>query len=259
MKLEGLTCIRAVPGPVTELTISRPKALNALNQTVLAELEQVLTHLEKQSDLRCVIITGEGKAFVAGADISHMADATPAQAEDFAAQGQRVFAQLEQLPVPTLAAVNGFALGGGCELALACDLIYASEHAKFGQPEVKLGLMPGFGGTVRLPRKIGPGAAREWIFTGEMVSAQAAKDAGLVREILPADALMARVREIAGIIAQRAPLAVRACKRVLNQSTDPTVATHLERWSFANLFGSADTREGTRAFLDKREPNFKGV
>lgn len=259
MEFDKLTCVKVTPGPVTEVVITRPKALNALNQTVLAELDQVLAHLEKQAELRCMILTGDGKAFVAGADISHMADASVAEAEAFAAQGQQVFDRLEQLPVPVIAAVNGFALGGGCELALACDLIYASTKAKFGQPEVKLGLMPGFGGTVRLPRKIGQGAAREWIFTGEMVSAEAAKDAGLVREVLDSDALMPRVREIAGIIAQRAPLAVRACKRVLTQATNPAVATHLERWSFANLFGSADTREGTRAFMEKREPNFKGV
>ncbi len=248
-------------GGVAEITLSRPKALNALNEKLLGELEAALDALAKDASLRCVVLTGEGeKAFVAGADIAEMSAMTPLEAEAFAALGHRVFRKIEELPVPVLAAVNGFALGGGCELVLACDVAWASERAKFGQPEVKLGLIPGFGGSVRLARKVGMGAAGEWIYTGEMYDAQQAKALGLVRDVFaPAD-LLPKVRAVAQTIAKRAPVAVRAAKRVLvgGVGTDLVTALALERASFGSLFASEDVREGTKAFLEKREPRFQG-
>lgn len=261
MDFAALECVRVKRGAVTQITLSRPKALNALNRQMLTELDRVLRELASTEVPRCLILTGDGeKAFVAGADIAQMSGLGAVEAEAFAAFGQQVFARLEHFPAPVLAAVNGFALGGGCELALACDIIYAATTAKFGQPEVKLGLIPGFGGSVRLPRKIGLAAASEWIFTGEIYSAEVAKELGLVREICSPDTLLARVHEIAAVIASRAPMAVRAAKRVMVQglATDPTTAATLEHMSFGQLFHSGDMREGTRAFLEKRAPSFKG-
>lgn len=246
---------------IVQVTISRPKALNALNMQVLRELDAVFSELS-QSDLpACVVITGEGeKSFVAGADIVEMNGVSVDQAAAFARFGQHVMNRIEQFPSPVLAAVNGFALGGGCELALACDVIYAAENAKFGQPEVKLGLIPGFGGCVRLTRKVGPMVAAEWIMTGDVYSAQQAQQAGLVRAIFPSGELLPQVMQIATRIAQRAPLAVRAAKRVMQHAVavDPVSALQVEQWTFGQLFSSADTREGTAAFVAKREPQFKG-
>lgn len=245
---------------IAELTISRPKALNALNRRVLGDLEAAVDHLAADPALRCVIITGDGdKAFVAGADIAEMATMTPLDSEAFVALGHRVFRKLEELPVPVLAAVNGFALGGGCELVLACDVVYASSKAKFGQPEVKLGLIPGFGGSVRLARKTGFGAAAEWIYSGEIYDAAQAKAIGLVRDVVAPEELMPKVRALAKTIAQRAPLAVRAAKRVLvgGAGTDVVTALALERGVFAGLFATEDLKEGTAAFVEKREARWK--
>ena len=245
---------------IAEVVIRRPKQLNALNSQVLDELGQLFAWLQGHVP-RCVIVTGDGgKAFVAGADISELNGLEPQAAEVFSAKGQEVFAQIERFPSPVIAAVNGLALGGGCELALACDIIYAAEHATFGQPEVKLGLIPGFGGSVRLARKIGPGAAREWIFSGEVFGAQRAKELGLVQEVFAADALMGEVRRLAGKIASRAPSAVRAAKWVMAEASAaplPT-ASALERWRFGALFATDDMREGTTAFKEKRAPIFTG-
>lgn len=246
---------------VAELRITRPKALNALNAQVLSELERVLQELGAIASLRCLILTGAGdRAFVAGADIEAMSKMSPEEARAFAAQGHRITSLLEDFPVPVLAAVNGYALGGGCELALACDIIYAAENAKLGQPEVKLGLIPGFGGAVRLPRKVGLAAASEWIYTGEIISAQSAQALGLVREVLSQEDLLPRVREVAKVIAQRAPLAVRAAKKVLARGMRLTQdeAAALEQEEFAALFATEDMREGTRAFVEKREAEFRG-
>ncbi len=246
---------------VAEITINRPKALNALNQQVLRELAKIFDHLSQTENIAAVILTGSGdRAFVAGADITEMNKLTVRQAQVFADIGQKLFERIENFPAPVLAAVNGFALGGGCELALACDIIYASENAKFGQPEVKLGLIPGFGGGVRLPRRIGVSAAAEWIFTGEIYGAQAAKEVGLVREVLAPEKLLPRVREVARLISRRAPLAVRAAKRVLVQgmAANPSVATSIEQASFAQLFSTEDMREGTTAFVEKRDAVFAG-
>jgi len=246
---------------VAEVTIARPKALNALSSKVLHELEQSFAELAAVKDLACVILTGAGdRAFVAGADIGEMRAMTKRQAEEFCRTGHRVFAAIESFPTPVIAAVNGFALGGGCELALACDIIYAAANAKFGQPEVKLGLIPGFGGTVRLPRKVGLAAAAEWIFTGEVYDAEAAEKIGLVRAVLPPGELMPRVRAIAHTIAQRAPLAVRAAKQVMVEglATHPAEAANFEQQAFIKVFDTSDLQEGTQAFLDKREPTFRG-
>lgn len=247
---------------VALLKVSRPKALNALNKAVLAELRTALEELADFQSLACLILSGDGdKAFVAGADIAEMQAMSPSDAEEFSRSGHQVARMLEEFPVPTIAAVHGYALGAGCELALACDIIYASDKAKFGQPEVKLGLIPGFGGAVRLPRKIGTAAASEWIYTGEVYSAQQAQTLGLVREVVPSDNLLPRANEVAKLIGRRGPLAVRAAKRVIAQgmAADPRRAAQIEQEEFAGLFNTQDMREGTTAFVEKREPTFKGV
>lgn len=249
-------------GAVAVITIDRPKALNALNQQVLRELEEAITRVAHDGALRAVILTGAGeKAFVAGADIGEMTQYTTAQALIFAQMGHRVLASLEALQVPTIAAVNGFALGGGCELALACDLIYASEKAKLGVPEVTLAVIPGFGGTQRLTRLVGKARAKELIFTGEMIDAAKAKEIGLVLEVLPAAELLGHCRKVAGTIAKRGPVAVSQAKRVIEHGADLPLkdANELERQAFALLFGTSDQREGMKAFVEKRAAEFKGT
>ena len=246
---------------IAEVRINRPKALNALNSQVIEELSKVFEALRDEAGLACVILSGEGsKSFVAGADIAEMNGLSAEQAEVFSKRGHEVFTAIENFKLPVLAAVSGFALGGGCELALSCDIIYASEKAKFGQPEVTLGLIPGFGGTVRLPRKVGLAAASEWILTGDIYGAEEAKEMGLVRAILPHDELMDHVRKIAAKIASRAPLAVQAAKEVMVKglATTPEAASSLEITAFGKLFSSEDTSEGTTAFLEKRKPEFTG-
>ncbi|XXF81449.1 enoyl-CoA hydratase-related protein [Myxococcaceae bacterium GXIMD 01537] len=244
---------------IAVLTIDRPKALNALNSKTLQELEHALQSLG--ADTRVLIVTGGGeKAFVAGADIAEMASISAAQAREFAALGHRVFQMLEQLPIPTIAAVNGFALGGGCELALACDFIYASEKAKLGLPEVTLGVIPGFGGTQRLARLVGKARAKELIFTADRLDAAKAKEIGLVLEVLPADKLMEHCREVARKMLKNGPLAISQAKRVIEFGSDQDLraANELERQGFAVLFGSEDQREGMKAFLEKRPATFTG-
>jgi enoyl-CoA hydratase len=246
-------------GAVATLFIDRPKALNALNSKTLQELEAALKSLGQ--DVRVLIVTGGGeKAFVAGADIAEMAALSETQAQEFGALGHRVMALLEELPIPTIAAVNGFALGGGCELALACDLIYASEKAKLGLPEVGLGVIPGFGGTQRLTRAVGRARAKELIFTGERIDAARAKEIGLVLEVLPAEGLLAHCREVAAKMLKNGPLAIAKAKRVIEAGADQDlrVANDMERKTFGELFGSADQREGMKAFLEKRPPAFTG-
>lgn len=246
---------------VATVRINRPDKLNALSPEVLAELEAAFRGLASSSSSpRCAVLTGEGKAFVAGGDISAMAQMTPLEARRFAAVGNALMATLEGLLFPVIAAVNGFALGGGCELALACDFVYASESAKFGQPEVKLGVIPGFGGTQRLARRVGVGKARELVYTGEILSAAEALRIGLVNAVFPAADLLPKTLEVAKKIAEMGPLAVAAAKRVILHGEDQslTTANDLEATAFAGLFGSHDQREGMSAFLAKRAPAFEG-
>lgn len=251
-----------VDGTTAVITIDRPKALNALNQQVLGELEQAIKQVAANLELRALIVTGGGeKAFVAGADIAEMAGFTTAQARAFGELGHRVLDSLEALPIPVIAAVNGFALGGGTELALACDFIYASEKAKFGLPEVTLAVIPGFGGTQRLPRLVGRARAKEIIFTGDMFDAAKAKEIGLALDVLPADQLLPHCKKIAATIAKRGPLAVAQAKRVVDVGTalELHAGNALEREGFARLFGTEDQQEGMAAFVAKRPAEFKGA
>ncbi|NUP12757.1 MAG: crotonase [Polyangiaceae bacterium] len=250
-----------IDGSIATVTIARPEKLNALDPTVLGELYAAFEKLaSSDTPPRAVVFTGEGKAFVAGADIAAMKELSPVAAKGFADAGHRLGTLLESLPFPIIAAVNGFALGGGCELALACDFIYASEKAKFGQPEVKLGVIPGFGGTQRLARRVGLGRARELVYTGDMLTAEEALRIGLVNAVFPADQLIAKAVEAAKKIAAVGPLAVSAAKRVLLRGADESLPTanELEATAFAALFGSDDQREGMKAFVEKRNATFTG-
>lgn len=243
------------------LKINRPKALNAINEKVLSEIDAQIDEIDSDRDLRVLIITGSGeKAFVAGADITELADLDSEKALAFAKRGQAVMRRLEILKIPVIAAVNGFALGGGTELACACDFIFASENAKFGQPEVLLGLMPGFGGTQRLARFVGIGNARELIYTGDQINAQQALEMGLVNKVFKQDKLLDETLKVARTISQRAPLGVAACKEAINDGYDVSLDKGLqfEADLFGDLFDTDDVKEGTKAFLEKRPPKFQG-
>jgi len=252
-----------IDGPLAIVTIQREAALNALSSTVMSELTHIAGELELSSDLRAVILTGAGdKAFVAGADIAEMVDLTPNQARAFSAMGGALANAIETSERPWIAAVNGYALGGGCELALACDFIHASDQAVFGQPEVKLGVIPGFGGTQRLARRVGVAKCKELCMTGDQIRADEALRIGLVDAVWPHAELMTKVHELAGRIAGNGPLAVAEVKRLVNegQSTSLDAALALEQRSFGLLFGTTDQREGMAAFLakPKRKAQFKG-
>jgi enoyl-CoA hydratase len=245
---------------VATVTIRRPDKLNALNPRVVAELTSAFRSLGEEGDVRAAILTGAGKAFVAGADIAEMAAMTTMEAKRFAYAGHALGALIEALPFPVIAAVNGFALGGGCEIALACDFIHAADVAKLGQPEVNLGVMPGFGGTQRLARRVGVARARELVYTGDVLTAEQALAAGLVNAVHPAAELLPRVRDVALRIASRAPLAVAAAKRVMlrGEGIDLVAANELEAQAFSALFGTEDQRAGMKAFLDKTKAVFTG-
>lgn len=247
-------------GAVTTITIDRPDKMNALDAEVLGALSAAFDGVRARPETRCAILTGAGKAFVAGADIASMVSMTPAQAKDFSALGQRVFASIEALACPVIGAVNGFALGGGCELALACDFIYVSEKAKLGQPEVKLGVIPGFGGTQRLARRVGLGVARELIYTGRLVDAAEAVRIGLANAAFASDALLEKARETAKVIAAQGPRAVALAKQVMLEGTDGALAdgNALEVDAFAKCFETTDQTEGMNAFLERRDPSFTG-
>ncbi len=255
------TLLLDVTDGIARVTVNRPDKLNALNATVIRELGAVADRLRDDAGVRAVILTGAGpKAFVAGADIAELAEQGPFDGKGRALEGQAVFRKFEDLPKPVIAAVNGFALGGGCELAMACHLRLASEGAKFGQPEVKLGLGPGYGGTVRLPRLVGKGRALELLLTGAMIDAQEAWRIGLVNRVVPADRLLAEAEALARSIMAQGPLAVRLVIEAVNAGFEMNLpdALLLEANHFGLLSATADMREGTRAFLEKRAPRFEG-
>ena len=250
---EYTTLLVAIDGPVARVTINRPDKLNALNPTVIAELTRAFQTLENNADVRVAILLGAGeKAFVAGADIGVMAGMNSEQARAFASQGHSLGDAIESAHFPVIAQIHGFALGGGCEIACACDLVYASEKARFGQPEVGLGVIPGFGGTQRLTRRVGPGKARELIFRGNVIDAKTAGDIGLADNVFPHDQLDAEVRKIADEIARQAPLAVAQAKRTMRAGSDVplSVANHLEIQAFGVCFGTDDQKNGMKAFLE---------
>lgn len=242
-------------------TLDRPKSLNALNAQTLRELAELLSQVEADRTVRALVLTGGGdKAFVAGADIAEMSAMSALEGRRFAEAGQRTLERLEALPIVTVAAVNGFALGGGCELAMACDLVYAGEKARFGQPEVNLGIIPAFGGTQRLQRRVGPQRAMEMILTGDMADAPTAKAWGLALEVLPADKLLAHAVAQARKVMAKGPAAVAAVKRILRATAQPQLLAgqSLEAEAFGLLFGTEDGREGLRAFVEKRPAVFQG-
>jgi enoyl-CoA hydratase/3-hydroxyacyl-CoA dehydrogenase len=246
-------------GHVGIITIDRPEAMNALNEKVIADLDRVIGEIEN-SDLRAVVITGAGSSFVAGADIKKMVTQTAVESRVFTKFGSRTFRRLEKLAQPVIAAVNGYALGGGCELVLACDIVIASEKAVFGLPEVNLAIHPGFGGSIRLPRIVGLNKAKELILTGDHVKAAEAERIGLVNKVVPADRLLAEAKALANKIAEKGPVAIAQAKGVLNRALDLGVdeGLDLETESVTICFSTEDQKEGMRAFLEKRKPAFKG-
>jgi enoyl-CoA hydratase len=246
------------------LTLNRPQALNALNSQMLNEIGDAVRQLAEMDydHAKVLVVTGAGeKAFVAGADIKEMSDLNCDQAQAFAQKGQSVFHEFNLLKIPVIAAVNGFALGGGCELALACDFIIASDNAKFGLPEVSLGLIPGFGGTVRLANAVGVRKAREMTFTGELITAADAKSLGLVSTVVPQAELIPTVLKKVEMILAKSPLAIGLSKKSINQACDLEIEKGLQNESeiFGSLFESSDSKEGMTAFLEKRKPTFLGT
>ena len=257
MKFE--TILYDIREGICTITINRPKALNAMNNQVLNELLSAIRQVENDDSVKVVILTGEGRAFVSGADIEFMKNLSTKEGLAFADLGHRVMDSLEGLSQPVIAAVNGFALGGGLELAMACDFIYASEKAKFGQPEVGLGVIPGFGGTQRLARLVGINKARELVYSGEIINAEEAYRIGIVSEIVAPESLMEKVNEKANMIMSKGLLAIASAKRIMNKGADLSLdaALELEKQAFSALFGSEDQTEGMKAFLEKREAQFK--
>ena len=248
-------------GAVALLTLNRPQSLNALNAPLLDELRQAILQIREDSSLRAVIITGAGsRAFAAGADLKELSVLSPMAMQAYAQTGQRVFDLVEHLGKPVVAAVNGFALGGGCELAMACTLRVAADTARFGQPEVNLGLMPGFAGTQRLPRLIGQGRALDLLLTGRQIDAAEALRIGLVERVVPAADVMTAARTIADEFAAKPPLAVRSILEAVQRGSETTfeAGQALEASLFGLVASTADMREGTAAFLEKRTPIFKG-
>jgi len=246
-------------GHIGILTMSRPKALNALNSELLIELSDAIEMISRDDSIHVLIITGDGKAFVAGADITEMKDFNSIQGLKYGELGSAVLRNIQKLKIPSIAAVNGFALGGGCELAMCCDIRIASENAKFGQPEVGLGITPGFSGCVRLARLAGVARARELIYTADIISAAEAEKIGLVNKVVPSDQLMDSAMEMAQKIAAKAQLAVRFSKMAINRGfeTDIETAITFENQVFAQCFSTEDQKEGMTAFVEKRSPQFK--
>lgn len=247
-------------GNIGILSINRPKSLNALNSNVLKELNTAIDTINDDDEISVVILTGEGKAFVAGADIVEMKDKNSREAREFAELGIKVFRRLELMEKPVIAAVNGFALGGGCELAMSCDIRIAGEKAKFGQPEVGLGITPGFAGTQRLSRLVGISKAKELIFTGDMINANVAERIGLVNKVVSQEEIMNEAINLAKKIASKGQIAVRYAKTAINRGieTDMDTAMSIEKDLFGLCFATEDQKEGMTAFIEKRKPEFKG-
>lgn len=245
---------------IATITVNRPDKMNALNAATIGELGDAIDEVRQRDDIGAAILTGAGRAFVAGADISELVAQTPLQAKHRALRGQQIFRKYETSPKPVIAAVNGFALGGGCELAMACHLRIASEAAKFGQPEVKLGICPGYGGTQRLPRLVGTGRALQLLMTGEMIDAAEAHRIGLVNRVVPATELLAAADAMLRQMLANAPLALSSCIDAVIRGTEIPLddGLNLEAHHFALLAGSQDMTEGTSAFLEKRPPKFAG-
>lgn len=246
---------------VATITINRPKKLNALNQETILEILSALDDAEKDANVRVVVITGAGdRAFSAGADISGMKGRTPLDSRRSSQLGQQMMNRVEDLEKPVIAAINGYALGGGLELAMACDFRIASENARLGQPEINIGLIPGWGGTQRLPRFVGKALAKEMIFTGKMIVAKTAERVGLVNTVVPADQLKSAVKQLAEELTDKPPVAIKLAKQLINNSTETNLRIGLthESEAFGILGSTEDVKEGTAAFLEKRKPRFKG-
>ncbi|MBW2216431.1 MAG: enoyl-CoA hydratase/isomerase family protein [Deltaproteobacteria bacterium] len=246
---------------VAIIKFNRPKSLNAVNTEVLAELADALNNIEHDSNIGALILTGEGeKSFVAGADVSQMVNLSPIQLRKFSRDGQDVLFALEELPIPVIACVNGFALGGGTEIAMACDFIYASEKAKFGQPEITLGVIPGFGGTQRLSRLVGKSMAKELCMTGVIISAQEAKEIRLVNKVFSPEKLWEETMKVAKGMAGKGKVSMRATKQCIDRGYDVDLhsGSYMESDAFALCMASPDGKEGMTAFLEKRKPEFKG-
>jgi enoyl-CoA hydratase len=248
-------------GPVGILTVNRPKSLNALNPATVSEIGACVEAVRQDASIRCLIITGAGdRAFVAGADIAAMVTMGAIEGKAFSAHGLAVMRSLENLPIPVIAAVNGFALGGGTELALACDLIIAADKAKFGQPEINLGIIPGFGGTQRLARRIGLPRARELIYSGDMIDAETAYRCGLANKVVPLVDLMTEAKSLAQKLATKPPVAIQQAKEAINAGVDMDLENgcRFENDAFALSFATEDKKEGMTAFLEKRQAKFMG-
>lgn len=247
-----------VEAGVALLKVNRPKALNAVNMGVLEDLSRAFQDLEKDENVKVIILSGEGKAFVAGADIKAMVTMSSDEARQFSAAGHALTALMGRIGKPVIAAVNGFALGTGMELAMACDFIYAADSAKFGQPEINLGIIPGHGGSQRLPRLIGKAGAKELIYTGVIIGAQEAKELGIVNKVFPAEELMAEAKKVAALIASKGAWSVRLAKSAVNTGSDVDLSSgcQIECDSFALCFSHQDQKEGMSAFLEKRPPAF---
>jgi enoyl-CoA hydratase len=251
----------SVEGNVAIIKFNRPQALNAINPDLLTDVNAALDEIIRNPAVKVLVFTGEGdKAFVAGADIKHMVNLTPLQAREFGRVGQDLLFRIEQFPMPVIACVNGFALGGGCEIAMACDFIYASEKARFGQPEINLGVIPGFGGTQRLSRRVGNSIAKELCMTGNMIKADEAKNIGLVNKVFPAETLWEETMKTATLIASKGRTSLKGIKDCIDRGSDMDLINgcRMESDAFGLIFTSPDQKEGMTAFLEKRTPEFKG-
>ncbi len=245
---------------IATITFNRPDKLNAMNREMVKELDRALDEVAQDEEIRVLVLTGQGRAFIAGADVSTFLELDPLSGKRFAERAHKVFAKLERLDLPVIACVNGFALGGGLEIAMACDFIYAAETARFGQPEVNLGIIPCVGGTQRLARLVGKGLAKELCLTGRLIDASEAKTIGLAAQVFPSETLQEECLKVAKSLAEKSRVALRAMKQAINRGFEVDLASGcaMEIDAFAICLASPDAREGTRAFLEKRKPNFTG-